>query len=488
MMSSTNATNTMKRDERSPFEWGVASGDPTSDSVLLWTAIDHAPGSLRWVVASDPDFADVVTSGEVATDASTPTLNVRVSGLSPGTRYHYRFGVGNDDERIWSNVGTTSTVSTSDVTSTERLRVGLASCARLPTAPFDPYRHLADRNLDLVVHLGDYIYEDPNPGHIPAGRCLFADQYVDRYRQYRRDEALQACHASAPWVSVWDDHDVADDSWRHDGPADLDEVPTNWEQRYEAARQTLFEWLPQEPNASGPTPMDRRLRYGDLADIVLVDSRHAGRSKPVRTSGPALVRPDDDRAILTQDQWSWLDDCIRESAAAGTWFVLCTPMQASPLHLARVPDPRRRLRFTPVVNPGQWDGYPVEQARLARLLQPVAGRSLICSGDLHGRFVTALTPTEGGRRIPEMTVPSIASTPFADTLGAALPFSIPPGLLRRWLDRLNSHVSHMDLAGRGSTWLDINPKRIDVVAVAADGVSEATWRLRAGDDQIRPTA
>ncbi len=464
---------------RPAFEFGVASGDPVDDSVLLWTAVDHPDGPIVWQVATDAEFESIVSHGEVSADPSTPTVHVRVEGLAPGTRYRYRFGVDHDG-REWSAVGSTSTTPIS----TDRVRIGLASCGRLPTSTFDPYRHLAERDLDLIVHLGDYIYEDASSGHIPSHRCLTIDDYVARYRQYRRDPALQTFHASAPWVSVWDDHDVADDAWRHGGPADLDDVPVDWVERHAAAQRALFDWMPQKPSSTGPTPMDRRIRHGDLVDIVLVDARHAGRSKPVSLSGPALVRPDDDRPILTDDQWTWLATCVDDAAATGRWLVLCTPMQASPLHLARLPDVRRRFRTTPLVNPGQWDGYPVEQRRLAEVLQPAAGRALICSGDLHGRFVSSLD-LDGGHAIPEITVPSIASTPFADTIGASLPVPVPAGLLARWLARLNPHVSAMNLTDHGSSWLDVTPERIEVVAVEADGNDGSTWRIERGDDHLR---
>ena len=466
------------------FPLGVASGEPSTDAVSLWTAVEGALGPIRWEVATDASFERVVAAGEVERDPTPPTVNVRATGLEAGTRLRYRFAT--DDGRgglVRSAIGTTSTLPAS----TGRFRVGLASCARIVTARFDPYRHLAGLDLDLIVHLGDYVYENPDPGHVPSGRCLHEHQYRERYRQYRGDPSLQAAHASAPWVNVWDDHEVADDAWRHGGPAELDEVPVDWVERHESARRAFLDWLPQGPTGEGPTDMDRRLRVGGLLDVVLVDARHAGRSAPVRSSGPALVDPADDRAILAPEQWDWLAGCVAEAEADGTWLVLCTPVQASPLHLARLPDPRRGGRLTPLVNPGQWDGYPVEQRRLARLLQPVAGRAMLCSGDLHGRFLTALGD-DGGRALPEVTVPSIASVPFAETIGRALPVPVPARWLARWLAHLNPHVEAMELTRRGSTWLDVTEERIDVVSLDADGETTSTWRLVAGADRLRPVA
>ncbi|WP_420451332.1 alkaline phosphatase D family protein [Ilumatobacter sp.] len=472
----------MSAPEHPRFALGVASGDPATDAVSLWTAVDGADGAVRWQVALDASFETIVREGEVDPDPVPPTVNVRVDGLEPGTRLRYRFAVDRRDGTVeHSAIGTTATLPAE----AERFAIGLASCARLVTAPFTPYRHLAERDLDLVVHLGDYVYEHPHPRHVPSGRCLHEEQYRARYRQYRGDPSLQAAHAAAPWINVWDDHEVADDAWRHGGPADLDEVPVDWPQRHENARRAFFDWVPQDPTGDGPTEMDRRLRVGGLVDVVLVDARHAGRSRPVRTAGPALVDPDDDRRILAPEQWDWLEGCVADAAHDGTWLVLGTPVQASPLHLARLPGPRRRLRSTPLVNPGQWDGYPVEQRRLASLLQPVAGRALICSGDLHAGFVTSLDVGRG-RPIPEVTVPSIASVPFAESVGDALPVPVPAGALGRWLRHLNPHIESLDLTGRGSAWLDVRRDHLDVAFVDDTGSTTSTWRLDAGGDGLRP--
>ena len=468
------------------FRHGVASGDPTVDSVLVWTSWSGSQDgatNLRWEVATDDSFHDVVASGERrAADGADGVLdhqapvNVRVEGLAPATTYHYRFLT----DGAVSPTGRTATLPAAD-SHPDHVRLGIACCARLASAPFDAYGALADASPDLVVHVGDYVYEDGAAPHDPPRTCVEPEDYRRRYAQFRSQEPLMACHAAAPWVSVWDDHEVADDSW--DGGSPSDSTPDRreaFERRRHAAALAYLDWMPQEVSDTGPTLMDRRVRYGDLLDVVVLDARQANRERPVGESGPALVDPADPRRCLSDEQWEWLESCAQDARG---WFVLATQTQVGALRLARLPDPRRGLSVHPFVNPAQWDGYPRERERLARTLAPVADRALICSGDLHGRFHTALE-LPGGRRIPEITTPSIASTPFADAIRQKVP--IPTPLLRRWLGWLNPHVDFMDLEGRGSTVLDVTPTSIEVTALVRGRDEPLRFRVERGSSTIRP--
>jgi alkaline phosphatase D len=276
---------------------------------------------------------------------------------------------------------------------------------------------------------------------------------------------------------VWDDHEIADGSWRHGTSRDLDD-PAAFAERRRAAQQAYDEFLPHRLDEWGPTHLDRHVRVGELLDLIVLDARNAGREEPVEPSGgPALVRDDDERRILTDDQWAWLEACVADVPG---WLVLATQTQVSPLRLARLPNPRRRFRPDPLVNAGQWDGYPVERRRLAALLEPVADRTLIVSGDLHGRFWTALT-TPGGGMVRELTIPSISSVPFADAVRTAVPV-MPRRLLHRWLGWMNPHIESMDLVGHGAATIDVTPEAIAVEVVDRAGVTTFHTRMS------RPTA
>jgi alkaline phosphatase D len=417
------------------FPLGVGSFDPSVDSVVLWTWVD-GERRIEWTV--EDASGDVVRRGVV--DGADGPVRVDVSGLRPATRYRYRFTA--DESSV---EGATRTLPVR----ADRARIALACCALLPRRPFDAYGRLADTDPDLVVHLGDYIYESADPAHQPSHSCRTVDDYRARYHQYRSDADLQRLHAAAPWIALWDDHEIGDGSWRRGTARERDDERAFAERR-RAARTAYDDFLPRRDDDAGPTPFDRHVRFGGLVDVIVLDARNAGREEPERPSGgPALVDPHDDRRILTADQWTWLAERVRDAPA---WIVLCTQTQVSPLRLARLPNPRRRMHLEPFVNPGQWDGYPVEQRRLAALLEPFSDRTLVVSGDLHGRFRTGLD-TPDGRRVPELTIPSVASTPFAEAVRRQVP--IPPGLLERWLRWLNPHVDSADLLGHGACVLDV---------------------------------
>jgi alkaline phosphatase D len=434
-----------------PFPLGVASFDPTGDSMVLWTWTSHGVDDVRWEIACDPAFDHIARQG--ASRPEDGIVCVEVDHLEPGTTYHYRFGT---DEHLVT--GTTRTLPAA----AHRLRIGFASCSRRPGRGFDAYGRLADREPDLMVHLGDYIYERSDEA---PHTCRTLDDYRTRYQQYRREPPLQRLHAGAPWITVWDDHEIADGSWRRGTSSDLDD-PDGFAARRRAAQAAYDEYLPHRVDERGPTHLDRHLRVGDLVDLVVLDARNAGREEPVRPAGgPALVGGDDDRRILTEEQWDWLEECVADIPG---WLVLGTQTQVAPLRLARLPDPRRPWRTLPLVNAGQWDGYPAERRRLGALLEPVADRTLIVSGDLHGRFWTAMT-TPSGRRIAELTIPSVSSTPFADAVRKKVPF-MPTGVLRRWLAWLNPHVESMELTGHGAAVVDVAADRLDIEVVDPAGV------------------
>lgn len=464
------------------FPHGVASGDPTSDSIVIWTTSADHVSILRWEVSTDDEFATVVASGIAEpvgrpdggrTDRSVPVA-VTVTGLPAGTPLAYRFVA----DGTPSPVGHASTAPRPD-DPTATLRLGIACCAHLAHRPLDAYDALAERSPDLVAFIGDYIYETADEAHDPPHECVTEDDYHRRYSQYRSQSPLRDLHATAPTIAVWDDHEIVNESWATGSPAD----PTGshqWQERRVAAARAFAAWMPQR-SAAGPTGLDRRVRWGDVVDVVVLDARHGARERPRRDGGPSFVADSDERRILGDDQWDWLEECV--DSAPG-WLVLCVPTQVSPLHLVRVPDPRRGRRPRPLVNPGQWDGYPRERERLGTLLERVEGRVLVCTGDLHGRFFTGFS-TPSGVAIPEVTTPSIASRPFAPTVFRRVP--IPQRVLRWWLARSNPWIDEMALDVHGSTVLDVSASEITITSVDT-GDATPVARLRRGESAIEFTS
>jgi len=273
------------------FTHGIASGDPLSDRVILWARLipgsgEHRVVDCRWEVASDPDFKQVVSSGVASTSAKRDyTLKVDAQGLEPGSAYFYRFL----SEGVISPVGQTRTLPEGAV---ESFRIGVASCSNYPQGYFNVYKHMADSDLDLVLHLGDYIYEYAEGVYAnavateelgrqvePITEILSIEDYRMRYGLYRTDPDLTALHARHPFICVWDDHELANDSWKH-GAENHNQGEGDFQVRMTAARQAYHEWLPiRTANTGDQGPIFRSFKVGQLADLIMLDTRLHGRDR-----------------------------------------------------------------------------------------------------------------------------------------------------------------------------------------------------------------
>ena len=284
------------------FTHGVASGDPLMDRVILWTRLvpgggEHASATCRWQVASDNQFKQIVSSGVASTSAEQDyTVKADAKGLSPGTQYYYRF-VSAD---VVSPVGMTRTLPVGDV---HQFRIGLASCSNYPQGFFNAYQHMAGTNLDLVLHLGDYIYEYEegiyaNPAaleelgrHVePLNEIVSIEDYRMRYGLYRTDPGLQALHARHPFICIWDDHDIVNNTWKSDAE-DHDEGEGDFQTRVNNARKAYHEWLPtRTDNGNDQGPIYRNYEVGNLADLILLDTRLHGRDRILHYSEDLQLR------------------------------------------------------------------------------------------------------------------------------------------------------------------------------------------------------
>jgi hypothetical protein len=276
------------------FTHGVASGDPGQREVTLWTRY-VAPGAarLRVEVSEDAHFRRSVVRGEaVASVNSDFCAKVRVAGLRSGRRYHYRFV--DRDGGARSVTGTTRTLPEGRV---DRYRIAVVSCANATSGWFNAYAHIAARDdIDLVVHLGDYIYESPIDrsdalpgmaaarGVLPAAETVALADYRARYGSYRADADLAALHARHPMISVWDDHETANNAWR-DGARGHGKTEGSWEARKAAGMRAYDEWMPM-----GRAPYDR-YRIGDLATLFRLETRLVGRDRQLDV-GEALAGPE----------------------------------------------------------------------------------------------------------------------------------------------------------------------------------------------------
>jgi alkaline phosphatase D len=382
-----------------PFTLGVASGDPTSEAVVLWTRL--APSSLevgggmptqdvpvRWEVATDDRFGDLVAEGTaVALADAAHTVHVDATGLDPGREYVYRFLVGDDE----SPVGRAITMPAAG-DSPDRLVLGHASCARWGEGFYAAYRDMAEADLDLVVFCGDYIYERgpeeelaERPGQITA---VTLDDYRYLYALHRSDEHLRAAHAASPWLVVWDDHETSN-NYVGETPDDESEsrTPAQLLERRAAAYRAWWEHMPVRfaPPEGPDLRIHRSLDVGALARIHLLDSRQYRTPLACEDAVSSIgarcdTSFDPATTVLGPDQEAWLAEGLAEGER--TWDVLGNQIV---LH---------QWRFGPgedaIFNLDQWDGYPAARARMTDALLGAAGEPVVLTGDVHSTWVADL--------------------------------------------------------------------------------------------------
>ena len=377
------------------FSLGVASGDPAPDGVVLWTrlALDplHGggmpPGDVEvlWEVARDDGMANVVRRGTaVAAEALGHSVHVEVQGLEPGRWYWYRFRAGADE----SAVGRTRTLPAPG-SAADRLRFAFASCQHYEHGYFTAYRHMADEDLDLVFHLGDYVYEyagrDDRVRAHPGGEIELLDDYRNRYALYRSDPDLQAAHAAFPWVVTWDDHEV--DNNYAGAVSEEDGLPAErFLRRRAAAYQAYYEHMPlrRTSRPQGPhMPLYRAFAWGGLASFHVLDTRQYRTDQPCGDGDLPVCDGMRDPAatLLGEAQERWLMDGLDRSAAR--WSVI--PQQ---VFMARVD-------WTP--GPGEsyamdvWSGYEAARRRLmAFLAARRPSNPVVLTGDFHSNWVADL--------------------------------------------------------------------------------------------------
>lgn len=435
------------------FASGVASGDLTTSSVVLWTRVvvdssNQVAGSdtaVEWQIRGDD--GDTTRSGVATARADDDhCVHVEVTDLPPGTWCTYEFRCGGD--RI---TGRTRTLPER----ADHLRVAIACCSRWGWPGIDLYAAIVDERPDLLIHLGDSIYEigeTPTGGTTtdPPWDCHSLADYRRRHRQHRGRASLQHLLANVPALMVWDDHEVVDNAPEPGGA-----------ERRRAGQRAWSEWMPmRRPDEYGP--LDRTVSIEGLVDLALVDSRFAGRT-PADTDGPA-TEPDSIE-LLDEQQWRRL-----ESTASGSnapWLVVANQVQIGPMTLAARPaihwPPWRRI-----FNPDQWDGFPEARDRLYRALGTASGRPVVLSGDLHSSWSRSLR-RDRHEVAHEFTCPSISGTPYATAVRERAHLPVPTAALEAWLRLLNRGIDHLDLDRHGFMLCDITPDAFTSTFVMADG-------------------
>ncbi|MFP6662893.1 MAG: alkaline phosphatase D family protein [Deltaproteobacteria bacterium] len=455
------------------FSHAVASGDPLSDAVILWTRVstqgDEAV-SVFWEMARDEDFLDRVAAGWEGTDSSLDyTVKVDVQGLDAGATYYYRFhALGR-----MSPVGRTKTAPTG---SQERMRIGVVSCSFYSIGYFHAYRSLAAReDLDVVVHLGDYIYEYAAGGaraHLPAHEIITLDDYRQRYAQYHTDPDLQAAHRQHPWILVWDDHESANNSWKG-GASNHQEDEGAWQARKAAAAQAYSEWLPIRDQEDGR--IFRSFRFGDLLDLTMLDTRIWGRDKAAGSASDSAVMRDPERTLLGFDQEEWVAGEMQSSSAR--WFVLGQQIVMHQWKLQGLPEAEGGGA---VANADQWDGYHAARERLFDAVEDAGrGNLIVLTGDVHSSWAADLTrdPNEPSHYDPQTGRGSLGVEMVCSSVTST--FSVPG--LEEVIKTMNPALKYGETVSRGYLLLDLDHERAQGEWYHFDDVSkvEQTERLAA---------
>ncbi|MFZ3571075.1 alkaline phosphatase D family protein [Streptomyces sp. BH097] len=501
--------------ESPAFLHGVASGDPLPDGILLWTRVtpsaDALPGSgkgpdvrVGWEIAEDKAFRQVVGRGTVtASAASDHTVKADVRGLRPATAYYFRFSV----DAAHSPVGRTRTTPANDA-SPDGLRFGVVSCANWEAGYYSPYRHLAARSdLDAVLHLGDYLYEYRTGEyptaeytvreHRPTHEIVTLADYRTRHGQTKTDADVQAMQAAHPLIAIWDDHEFANDAWSGGAENHTPDTEGDWAARQQAAKQAYFEWMPVRPSTTGT--VFRRLRFGKLADLHLLDLR-SFRSEQSSVGNGAVDSPE--RTITGRAQLDWLKSGLTASDAR--WKLVGTSVMISPVAFGSLPahiaGPLAELLGLPkeglAINVDQWDGYTHDRAELITHLRENAVRDTVfLTGDIHMAWandvpVKAATYPLSPSAATEFVVTSVTSDNLDDILHVAPDTlsTVAEGAIKA----ANRHVRWLDMDRHGYGVLDVTAERTQmdfyVVSDRADRNATSAWqrsyRTRTGTQKV----
>jgi alkaline phosphatase D len=433
-----------------PFYHGVASGDPLTDRIILWTRVTTQDNSIsvEWQIATDTAFANVINSGTVTTDPSKDhTVKVDATGLQQDTWYYYRF----KNNGIYSPTGRTRTAPSGNV---NNLRFAVVACSNYQDGFFNAYKDIALKNdVDAVIHLGDYYYEygtdDFTPGvdsarlHEPPTEIYTLAMYRMRHSQYKMDDDLRRLHQMVPFITVWDDHESANDSWSDGAQNHTDSLEGNWNQRKSDSRKAYFEWMPIRDVHNSVDTIHRTLQMGNLLDLIMIDSRLEGRQQQIGTTGAAVT--DTNRTMLGSAQLAWFKQQLSTSTAK--WKLIGNQVMVSPLKV-----------LGQAVNQDQWDGYPAERTKiLSHIGDNNIDNVVFLTGDIHTSWASdiAVNPanytasTGAGSTCVEYVCTSITS-------GSFITFSVPVAIIQSF----NNNIKYAELSKRGYLLLDVTPQRV----------------------------
>ncbi|MBU1618066.1 MAG: alkaline phosphatase D family protein [Gammaproteobacteria bacterium] len=530
----SSSVKTAKNTSPIQFLHGVASGDPLTDSLILWTKVttEQEPDSVQLLleVSASADFS-VVQHQQLclARKEADYSCKVDLTGLLPGRSYYYRFS----DSRTMSAVGHAKTLPAGSVS---QVRFAVLSCSNYPAGYFHVYQQVAQQQLDAVLHLGDYIYEYEQGGYatersVELGRALAADNlgeiisltdYRNRYALYRSDKDLQQAHASHSFICVWDDHEITNDAWT-EGAENHQPNEGDYQQRKLNALQAYYEWMPIRPVVVGQQQsLCRSFSFGDLVDLHMLDTRVEGRNQQLeykhytdektgafdtqRFIGD-LTHPN--RTLLGQKQQQWLQTQLMRSKAhyqvLGQQVLMAKMMFPSELLSAfSKPGPelvkqiaelsalkqraqqgdsslstqdRQRIESVVAYNLDAWDGYPYERELIYQTAQQQNKQLVVLAGDTHNAWASTLHDQQGKKVGIELATASVSS-PGIETYLKLNTTQVEQlaGVLPTLIDELE----YCNLHQRGYLLVSFSKEQIDAQWFFVDDITKAQYQTILG--------
>jgi len=440
------------------YRHGVASGDPTTAKIILWTRIttDHTgPVVGKWQVSESSTFKKLASKGKFTTDAARDyTVKVDARRLKPGRQYYYRFLVGD----MVSPVGKAKTLPSGNI---DKARFAVVSCSNFPFGYFNVYSEIAKHNhFDAVIHLGDYFYEYGRKGyggkvgaklerqHEPAHEVITLSDYRTRHAQYKADSQTQEAHAAHPFICVWDDHETANDSWKA-GAQNHNEDEGSWDARRDAAMQAYYEWMPVRDPAPGAAreAMFRTYSFGNLLTLTSIETRLTARSQPLDYAdhlenfqtregvGHFMknILGDPARELLGGAQMDYIKTALKTSKDKNQpWRLIANQVIMARQNMPDLSDYAGRdfindiekvfpkihdyIAFSPLGLPSNldaWDGYPAARARFYAMARAQgASDLLVLTGDTHVSWANKLIDNDENPMGVELGVTGTTSPGF----------------------------------------------------------------------------
>jgi alkaline phosphatase D len=467
--------------------------------VLIWTKVAaDGPTEVEWEVGLDPEAKNVVQRGRAtATPRSRYIVTVDVGGLDPDTTYYYRF----------SALGSLSIVGrtrTAPAESPQSLRFAVAACAKYQAGYFNAYGRIAERDdLNFVLHLGDYAYQmgaddrDPAEGigrGLNSGASVSLQDYHDRLSLYRRDVDLQRLHQMHPVIAILDDNDVCNGTWRDGAEKHDTSAEGDWGRRKAAAIRAWRQWVPNRTR--GPRQMHRTMRFGDLADLIILDER-THRDEMIK--GPEMYRAG--RTMLGADQYRWF---LRElSNSRAIWRLIANPVMIGQCHTDLSPSevgfPLGELGvLTKEVygpDPDQWDGYPHERDQIFEQVRRRGIKDLVfLSGDVHSSWAVELKRRAEAPDEEPVGVEFVTTSLTSQNLDERMktPARTSSLEIERVVDEANPHIHWMELDSHGYLVVDVDADRVltewhfvsDVLHRTSEERIGARWLVRRGEPRL----